>query len=145
MNDVANFDEHKSKIRVSVHVLFRPTLWHCFSSARALVQQKRMIQTRSLDFILFYLPPFSSISFFKSETAKSHLLLCFASSWGGVVWCPTSFCSFFFSFNTLYPQSPFSFSLRPLDCHFFLFFKLIYKASSIACGSLFRFTCCRKL
>ena len=49
------------------------------------------------------------------------------------------FLSFFF--NTLFPPSPLSFSLRPLDCHFFA---LVYDASSIVRGSLFHFACRRK-
>ena len=112
-----------------------------FFSARTLVQQKRMIQTWSLDFMSFLSSSFFFHFFLKSETAKSHLSLCFASSWGGVVWCPTSFCSFLF-FSTL-------FSLRlfltpPSRLSFFsFFFALVYNASTITHGSLFRFACCR--
>ena len=62
-------------------------------------------------------------------------------NWGGGASHPPV-PSFFF--NTLFPPSPLSFSLRPLDYHFFLFFALVYNASSIARDSLFRFACFRK-
>ena len=39
--------------------------------------------------------------FFKSETAKPHLLLYIATSWGGAVWCSKPSCSLFFP-NTFY-------------------------------------------
>ena len=71
--------------------------------------------------------------------------VCFGVVPGGAPSVVPHILLFFLSFfSTLFPLSPFSFSLRPLGCHFFTFFALVYNASSIARGSLFRFACCRK-
>ena len=142
MNDVANFDGLKNKTLVSVYVCLGQQCGFVFqcsytSSTKAIDTNA---EYRLHVFLIF--PLFLSFHF-QVETAKSHFSLCFASSWGRVVWCPTPSCSFFFS-NTLFPPSPFSFSLRPRDCHFFPLIAVVYIGESPHTCFLFRFACCRE-